>query len=204
MIKKILDIPIVYSTFQRIVKTPKYEAILTHILGSSLTKGQRILDFGCGPGDLLERFVEVHYLGIDPLARCVKVAQEKLKKLKINGEVKQGDHDSLLNLEPNSFDLIIAIGVLHHMPDSDAQAFLNYSANLLKKETGRLVTLDPCVFNTQSYVSRFMVLRDRGRFVRKENEYKELVELKYKDVILNQHTNILRMPYDLLEMTAKN
>ena len=194
----------VYSTFQRTVKTPKYESMLTQLLGSFQKEGLRILDFGCGPGDLLGRFLDADYLGIDPLDGCVNAAQSKLQKLKIRGEVQLGDHNSLLKLEPGSFDLIIAIGVLHHMPDSDAQTFLNYAARLLKVETGRLVSLDPCLFDNQSIASRFMVQRDRGRFVRHHDEYKSLVQIDFREVSLNQHSKILRMPYDLLSMTAKN
>jgi 2-polyprenyl-3-methyl-5-hydroxy-6-metoxy-1,4-benzoquinol methylase len=204
VIRKILDIPIVYSTFQRTVKTPRYEFMLTQLLGPYQAEGLRILDFGCGPGDLLERFSGADYLGIDPLEGCVKAVQSKLQKLSISGEVKLGDHNSLLNLEPASFDLIIAIGVLHHMPDSDAQTFLSYAARLLKVETGRLVTLDPCLFDNQSLASRFMVQRDRGRFVRHQDEYQALAQIDYREITLNQHSKILRMPYDLLSMILKN
>ena len=204
MIRKLLDIPIIYSTFQRSVKTFRYEAMLTQLLNSSTIKDQRVLDFGCGPGDLADRFLEADYLGIDPLLRCVKVAQAKVEKLKIKGKVKLGDHNSLLDLEPESFDLIIAIGVLHHMDDAAAQTFVQNASRLLTPKTGQLVTLDPCIFEEQSFASRFMVKRDRGRFVRHEIEYKKLLEVDYNQISSQQYSKILRMPYDLLSMTAMN
>jgi hypothetical protein len=48
------------------------------------------------------------------------------------------------------------------------------------------------------------VKRDRGRFVRHEIDYKKLVEVDYKQISSKQHSKILRMPYDLLSMTAMN
>jgi 2-polyprenyl-3-methyl-5-hydroxy-6-metoxy-1,4-benzoquinol methylase len=202
MFRRLLEIPIVYTTFQKTVKTNRYETMLTELLGD--TRGLRVLDFGCGPGDLLYKFKESQYFGLDPLEGCVRTATQRLSKLGMSGEVKVGDHESLLAIRPQSFDLIVAIGVLHHISDEDAESFIALASTLLVPNSGKLITLDPGRFKKQSIGSRFMVGRDRGRFVRKDSRYYELLSQSFSKIASKQHVGVLRMPYDFFSAVCSN
>ena len=80
----------------------------------------KVLDFGCGIGYHSEDFRNSDYLGIEPLASCVDKANRMYKRTGISFIL--GDHLSLKSIPDSSFDLVIAIGVLHHI---DNQFFLN-------------------------------------------------------------------------------
>ena len=79
------------------------------------TPGMRILDLGCGPAEIL-RFLpdDIDYVGYDISETYIHTAREKFKG---RGEF----HCRLLELEEakslEKFDLVMAIGVLHHMDD---------------------------------------------------------------------------------------
>jgi 2-polyprenyl-3-methyl-5-hydroxy-6-metoxy-1,4-benzoquinol methylase len=115
---KLADIfnhPKLYSVIQKSLKTQKYERNLTESFGE--TRSVRVLDFGCGPGDLYPRFKHSSYLGIDPLESCIRSAISRFGPNTSTRNFVHGDQATLRELDSNSFGLIIAIGVMHHMPE---------------------------------------------------------------------------------------
>ena len=96
---------------------------LRHLIFSTLNKmsvgrEMKILDAGCGIGRLSYAMAELgaEVISMDYNDIAVKIAQEYLKD-NPRVSVIQGD---ILNppLKPNSFDLILSWGVLHHTGDS--------------------------------------------------------------------------------------
>lgn len=135
--------------------------------------GLKVLDIGCGPGDLLDYLPPgVEYWGFDISESYVKFAKEKFgcrgrfycQLLSIND----------LSLMPK-FDIVVASGVLHHMDDLVANEFVSL-AHAALRQGGRLVTLDPCWSDDQSEIARFIISRDRGQNVRDARGYETLVE----------------------------
>ncbi len=79
----------------------------------------RVLDVGCGtasyvPG-LVEQFPNITYVGIEPIPKSFKKAQEYTKDI-AGASVHFGlAYDALEAYEPGSFDLIISLSVLEHV-----------------------------------------------------------------------------------------
>lgn len=92
---------------------------INHLLDLLPSKSyKRILDFGCGTGiayELIkERYPDAEYVGIDLSESMIAVGKKKYPKVNFIAM----DCENLL-LEDNSFDLVIARSILHHIPNPD-------------------------------------------------------------------------------------
>lgn len=114
---------------------PYMEMVNALTLWSNRSEGKKVLDIGCGDGELLERF---RYIGwdvagveIDPVSR--RIAIEKGIHLFENGllEIETGCH---------KFDLITMSHVIEHLPDP--LEYIVKSRDLLNSD-GELVILTP-------------------------------------------------------------
>ncbi len=89
---------------------------------ANLSKDSRILDIGCGTGDLLSKLQKkgfVNLVGIEPAANMRTIAQNNLGE-----EVVVDGSAVMLPFEDNSFDFITAIEVLRYLaPEDNLQAF---------------------------------------------------------------------------------
>jgi SAM-dependent methyltransferase len=101
---------------------------------SRLKKGDKILDFGCGPGDVLFllKNVGAEVFGLDISDHAVKIANNKGLE-----NVKVGTEKELNNYENETFMYIRASHVLEHM--IDPIGFINISQNKLKKGGSLLI-----------------------------------------------------------------
>lgn len=159
-----------------------------------------VLDFGCGIGYHSELFKSAHYLGIEPIESCITVANKKYASSRV--EFRLGDQISLKSLPGNSFDLVIAIGVLHHIDGNIFAEFIQEAYRLLKPG-GRLTTFDPVFHSEQSVISEWVVKQDRGGWVRTEGEYLETIAKTFREVIETKiYSNLLRIPYDHISINA--
>ena len=160
---------------------------------------QDVLDFGCGIGYHSLEFPNANYLGIEPLQSCVKKAHKLFNET--NRRFILGDHKTLKEIPDSSFDLILAIGVLHHINDDIVSEFLEESQRILRKG-GRLTTFDPVLHEDQSVFSRWVVKQDRGRWVRSEFEYSKLIAEYFPGKFDQKiYTRLLRIPYDHVTFT---
>ena len=93
-------------------KNKFYYRALKKILMKEVGKGKRILDVGCGTGELLD-FLEPSYgLGIDVSEGMINEARKKYKKGNLKFEV--GDAENLVKGE---YDFILLIDVVEHLSD---------------------------------------------------------------------------------------
>jgi ubiquinone/menaquinone biosynthesis C-methylase UbiE len=119
-----------------------------------------------------------------------------------NRKFIQGDHETLKGMPNSSYDLIIAIGVLHHINDLILKEFLKESYRLLRPG-GRLTTFDPVLHNSQSNLSRWVVKRDRGQWVRGDTEYITAIQQIFNTKPISKiYSNLLRIPYDHIALEA--
>jgi ubiquinone/menaquinone biosynthesis C-methylase UbiE len=182
-----------YKLFQfGVIKAGTSEIIRNEVL---MPVGvENVLDFGCGIGYHSVEFPNSQYLGIEPLESCVNKADRLFRSS--NASFVLGDHQKLKDIPDSSYDLIIAIGVLHHIDDSTFHSFIEEGYRILKPN-GRITTFDPVIHPTQTKISKWVVLRDRGNFVRTEKEYRAIIEEKFAGETESQiYTNLLRIPYD--------
>ena len=192
-IANVFDNAFLYNFFQQSVsRNGTQELINSKILGSDALS--RVIDFGCGVGHHSKLFQNGYYLGIDPSESCIRVAERMYASPSI--EFKLGDQTTLKSLPGESFDLVFAIGVLHHIDDQVSTEFISETFRLLKPG-GRLMTFDPVLHENQSKLSSWIVKQDRGRWVRTEFQQIKIIEKVFSGKIHSQvYKNLLRIQYD--------
>lgn len=134
--------------------------------------GANLLDIGCGPAEIIDFLPDVNYFGFDISKNYIDRAISKWGA-RGNFFCKALSEQDLENLP--RFDLVTAIGVLHHLDDATASYVINLAYQALKPG-GRLVTIDPCFTSNQNPVARFLIASDRGQSVRSQSGYTSLVE----------------------------
>lgn len=163
--------------------------------------GARILDIGCGTGDML-RFLPrpIDYLGFDTSEAYIDAArnrfggQGRFECSRVD-EFASAQAEAGKRRQAGSFDLAMAFGVLHHLDDREA-ATLFACARRALKPGGRLVTLDPTFLRDQGRMARYVVSHDRGRNVRYPEEYAALGGASFASIEARVLHNALRIPID--------
>jgi SAM-dependent methyltransferase len=161
--------------------------------------GERVLDLGCGPGDILSALPDCEYIGIDLEERYIDAAK---KRFGGRGTFRCEPLEHFVLEAPESFDLVMANGVLHHLDDPKADAMLRLAARAMKRD-GRMVTLDGCYIQGQSRIAKALLRRDRGKFIREASAYLKLANRHFKDVRSDVRHDLLSFPYTLLIMTCR-
>nr|WP_301538479.1 class I SAM-dependent methyltransferase [Mycolicibacterium rhodesiae] len=135
--------------------------------------GMRILDLGCGPAQILGYLPsDVTYVGYDMSPEYITAASERFSG-RGTFHCRRLEHAEVATLQP--FDLVMGIGVLHHLDDSTARQFMKLAKAALKPG-GRTMTLDPCFCERQNPIARLLISKDRGQHVRTEEGYRALAE----------------------------
>jgi len=192
-ISKVFDNPNLYNLFQlAIVKSGTKDLLNSEILRDDVL--EKILDFGCGIGHNSQLFSDKQYIGIEPLESCVRAARRLYKDSRANFLI--GDHTMLKLLPGAHFDLVFAIGVLHHIDDHVFREFAKQAFRILKPGA-RLMTFDPVLHKQQSNLSKWLVRHDRGRWVRTESDYLAIINESFTGTTDSKiYSNLLRIPFD--------
>lgn len=160
-------------------------------------EGDRILDVGCGPADIIESLPPVTYVGVDLNPNYIESAKRNYGH-KASFFCK--DVTAIQNEEFEPFDLILATGLLHHLSDTEALTLLNSCSKLLKPN-GRMITYDGCRIPKQHPFDTWMLNNDRGKFVRSREHYEKLASSVFpNNVKIEVTSNLLRIPYTLAIM----
>jgi SAM-dependent methyltransferase len=174
-VRGIFSSPLIYSAFQNLmgahgVRTTLVEEFVRPILGCA------ILDIGCGPADILAYLPEVDYFGFDISDAYIARAN---KRFGMRGkffcqELTYSDVEKMPQV-----DIVLALGLLHHLDDESAITVLQLASQALKPG-GRLLTFDPCFDVEQNLVSRFLVGIDRGQNVRNGAGYASIASAVFE------------------------
>ncbi len=109
---------------------------LKNLFPSLSEKSFRLLDFGCGVGNLYvhvkEYFPRAVYTGVDPSKDSILKARSRFQN-----QVDFHEHDSP-EWESFKYDLIFSAGVFHHIPHNEHGKTIDKLSSLLNQE-GRLV-----------------------------------------------------------------
>lgn len=153
--------------------------------------GDRVLDIGCGPADILEALPAVEYQGFDLSANYIEAAR---KKFGHRGRFNVEAVNANLVKKYIAFDLVLATGVLHHLTDAEAIDLFQIAKTALKPG-GRLVTLDGCFVPRQSPIALYLLKMDRGKHIREHSAYIALARQVFSEVTPTVVNNLLRVPY---------
>jgi SAM-dependent methyltransferase len=190
-LKQLLSQASVYQAFQDLLGARRlHRRIVREHL--RLSAGSRMLDIGCGPAAIVgELPAGVRYVGVDSSARYIEAARARWGS---RGEFRCLRVDELVPAVLPEVDLVLALGLLHHLDDADAAKLFELALSSLRKG-GRVVTYDPCLIPAQKRISRFLVSRDRGRHVRSPEAYAALARRVFPNVESSVLDGHLRIPY---------
>ena len=196
-IRSALSLPRIYSLWSDAVGAQRSRTTLVQEYVRP-QPGDRVLDLGCGPAELLPYLGDVTYVGIDHSEAYIANAAERYPG---QGEYIAGD---ATNFDVGSdFDLVIVFGVLHHI-DADGCRGLFASAARALKPDGRCVTVDPVFTPEQSRAARAVISRDRGEHVLDPDGYAALARDAFPHVEAHVRGDLLRIPFThcILECTG--
>lgn len=191
--RAILKHPFVYTSYQKIVGGYKARRLFVEKI-LNVKPGQKILDIGCGPGDILDFLPQVDYTGIDIDTDYINKAKEKYHD---RGTFICTTVDDYQLPSFHSFDLVIAAGVLHHLSDDEAKTLLQLAKTAIKPE-GRFVSMDGCFIPQQNKISKYLIQKDRGQYVRTPQGYKQIAQPIFNSVRSSIEESFFNIPYTLL------
>jgi len=190
-IRSILSDPRVYDALQNGLGARKARRILCRDYIRA-EPGIRMVDVGCGTAQILEQLpVGIYYHGFDLSENYIDAAK---KRFGHRGTFSCADITTLPADEMPPCDLVIVIGVLHHLDDDGAHSLLRNLHERLASG-GRLVTLDGAYCEGQSRVARMLISRDRGQNVRTIAGYQSLVPGGFSTIEIFRRDDLLHVPY---------
>jgi SAM-dependent methyltransferase len=199
-LSQILRLPSGYRLFQQMVGADHSRQVYLGNYAKPVA-GEKILDIGCGPADILNYLPAVNYTGLDLSPEYINSATAQFGD---KGRFCCGDVGlATIDGEHGTFDLVMSIGVLHHLDNAQADKLLDLARRALRPG-GRLVTYDGCYVPDQSRIARWMLSRDRGKFIRAPEEYQRLAAAHFSKVDASLRNDLLRIPYNHIIMSCSN
>jgi SAM-dependent methyltransferase len=195
--RPILNLPWAYQMWGSVVGSDGYRKTLAteHIRAK---QSDKILDVGCGPGSMVPYLPRSEYVGFDANPDYIQQARRRFPEAHFTCD--RVNEYSLPQSE--YFDIVIALGILHHLDDPEAVQLFRMARRTLKPQ-GRLITLDGVWVAGQSRFAKFLLSRDRGRFVRHAEQYVTLASTSFSTVNSTVRHDMLRIPYSHLILECK-
>ncbi len=192
-IRAMFSYPTLYNVFQNVVGAPHARSCFVHDY-LKIDGVSRLLDIGCGTAELVRHLPEIiDYVGFDTSTKYIEAAQRTMKRPNAQFIAKEVTGTILSAYDP--FDRVTATGLLHHLEDGEVLNVFQLAKGTLKDD-GFFVSIDPCYVVNQSWISKMLVERDRGKNVRTLASYKYLAESIFTNVVLHHRNDLLRIPYD--------
>lgn len=160
--------------------------------------GMRILDLGCGTAEVLAFLPQVDYLGVDlhpPYVQAAAARSGHRARFRIaDAATLQGQGER--------FDAVLLLGLLHHLDDVQAARAVATAAALLAPD-GRVLTLDGCRTEGQTWLSRALLRVDRGVHIRDRSGYLALLEPQVEVQRAELREDLIRLPYTHLVTVSR-
>jgi SAM-dependent methyltransferase len=188
-LRRVLAIPAAYQLWWNVVGGHALAKVLVNDYIQP-TAGARILEIGCGPGTIFGYLPQCDYLGFDLSPEYIDLARKRFPKARFVCE--RVSQFTLANEQ--SFDVVLALGVVHHLEDAEARQLFQIAYDALKSG-GKLVTQDGVWTGDQSSAARWLLARDRGEHIRNERDYLGIASQVFSDIKPNIRHDLLRIPY---------
>lgn len=189
-IYRFLRHPKVYDVLQWVIRAPaSYQGFVDRHVRPF--EGMRVLDIGCGTATILSYLPSVAYVGTDVNALCIERAS---KRFGARATFIESDGAGRVEAPDQSVDVVLALGVLHHMSDAVAENILEEAARVLVPE-GRFVSHDPVIPENGFPMARLFVGMDRGKHVRRRESLLAIVRRYFMDIESFVVSDSLRIPF---------
>ncbi len=169
LLTRISQMPSLWNVLRRIVEDNfrGEKAIIAEELAPWSDVGSRkFLDLGCGTGEFAPAFPASQYVGVDLSIPYLRYAHQTYQGAFI---ASSGEH---LALRDQSFDAALVLGVLHHLSDDLAAAFIRELARVLCPGAMVLVMEDIPPPGKENPAGHLMHWLDRGGYIRDEADYR--------------------------------
>jgi SAM-dependent methyltransferase len=139
-------------------------------------RAPRLLDLGCGTGELTAGFLKVgySYVGIDIEPERIEYARKTYPK----GEFHVMDATAI-NYPDDYFDQILVTGVLHHLSDDEVRRIVREMRRVLRPGGRALVMEDIALRGSLNLLGALVHLADAGAYIRRPNEYTPLFQPEF-------------------------
>src|ERR1022692_1844867 len=198
LVRPILERPYFYELYHSLIGANYRSRVLVkeYIRPKST---DRVLDIGCGPGNMLPFLPKCDYTGVDVNPSYIDSARQRYGD-RGTFVCERVSHHNVEQL--GAFDIVLALGLVHHLDDAEARDLFRLGYTALKPG-GRLITNDGCYTPHQSAAKQFLLSRDRGRYVRTEQQYLALAREHFDTIEPHIREDVLRIPYThlILECT---
>ena len=196
MVYDLLDLPFVYKSVQFLLRKLNTNSRMFDEF-FIFDENALVLDCGCGPCHYRKYIKSKKYIGLDMNKKHIEIAKQKYP----NDKFIVQDLSKFIDTKIENFDVVLMIGILHHLPDRVcSQIFENIYSSL--SHNGVIYSIDPVYINNQRVVAKYLASRDKGNHVRNPDSYKNLVGSKFK-IESSVISNLLRVPYDHFFMKIK-
>jgi SAM-dependent methyltransferase len=188
--RRFLAYPEVYRKFRRGLAGDSAARLVADFL--KIGSGQRVLDVGCGTADILDKLpddIDYHGYDIDPA--YIAAARERYGH-RGSFVLRSVSADAVKGL--GTFDVVIALGVLHHLGETPADSLFATAEKVLRPG-GRVVTLDGAYVEGQHPIARLLLAFDRGRYVRTPGAYLAIARRHFPDANATVLHDLIAVPY---------
>jgi SAM-dependent methyltransferase len=193
-VSDLLALPLAYKFFQFVVfkKAAQIRFVQKYV---EPFPGCRILDVGCGPANIVAYLPASigEYVGFDMSSSYIESARQRWSN-RVKCKFACRTVEDWTIDEPAYFDIVIAMGIVHHLDDDQANELFAKASRALKLH-GTMITWDNVYVDGQHPVAKWLISKDRGRFVRQPEAYKTLGARHFAETQGDVIHDALRIPY---------
>ena len=192
----ILRIPTMYRLFQWANGADKMRRIYAKEY-MRLDETASILDIACGTADILNYVEDRAHTGVDLSQKYIEYDKRRYRK-KENAQFICADANEYLQADRRRYDLILLMGIMHHLNDGELRSCLNMLKTQIDCCGGRLLTLDGVYQPGLTRFERALLDGDRGKHIRTLEQYLAIFMEYFPDYRYEIRKNLYFLPYNIL------
>ena len=203
--KRLLKYPQVYNFYQRLIGADSYLKKFAYVF---LNQGDniKILDLGCGTSNILKFLTlskkekNISYVGIDVSEKYIEYTKKKFP----DGVYFVQSVCDQINVDMK-FDLIICLAVMAALDDDKLKDMFGVICSKANMSTKIILSDMNCRENANA-LEKFFYRNERNSYVRREEEYRQIITQYFNIDKVHYWDNVYRIPYSkvIFECSIKN